>query len=130
MNFLVDYNIEGQALVLLGNIAKEGWIELLGIRFVTFKENGLPIDSSDRVVWREAQANQMILLTANRSMKGFDSLEEVIREENTLASFPVITIGNGNRIDEHIYRKKCVDRIIEIVLDLENYMGTARLFIP
>jgi hypothetical protein len=30
----------------------------------------LPKDSSDRVVWRFAQANQMILLTANRRMKG------------------------------------------------------------
>jgi Uma2 family endonuclease len=34
----------------------------------------LPIDSDDRVVWRLAQSNQMILLTANRSMKGENSL--------------------------------------------------------
>ncbi|AUB39676.1 hypothetical protein COO91_05674 [Nostoc flagelliforme CCNUN1] len=40
----------------------------------------------------------MILLTANRSMKGKDSLEQVIREENTLASLPVITIGNADRL--------------------------------
>jgi hypothetical protein len=29
----------------------------------------------------------MILLTANRTMKGQDSLEEVIREENAIDSF-------------------------------------------
>ena len=43
----------------------------------------LSIDSSDRTVWRVAQANQMILMTANRSMKGEESLEQVLREENT-----------------------------------------------
>ncbi|BBD69928.1 hypothetical protein NIES4072_27360 [Nostoc commune NIES-4072] len=56
----------------------------------------LSINSDDRVVWRLAQENQMILLTANRSIKGKDSLEQVIREENTLASLPVITIGNAD----------------------------------
>lgn len=59
---------------------------------------GLPINSSDRQVWRFAQANSMILLTANRSMKGKDSLEEVIREENTPTSFPVLTIANVERL--------------------------------
>jgi hypothetical protein len=45
----------------------------------------------------------MILLTANRTMKGKDSLEEVIREENAIDSFPVITIGNLYRIEERDY---------------------------
>ncbi len=65
MNFLVDHNLGGHAEILLGNIASQGWLELLPIRFVTFKEMNLPIASHDRVVWRVAQANQMILLTAN-----------------------------------------------------------------
>ncbi len=47
------------------------------------KEVGLSIDTSDRILWRFAQSNQMIILTANRNMKGKDSLEQVIREENT-----------------------------------------------
>jgi hypothetical protein len=34
----------------------------------------LPIVTIDRVVWRLAQSNQMILLTANRSMNGENSL--------------------------------------------------------
>jgi hypothetical protein len=40
----------------------------------------------------------MILITANRSMKGKDSLEQVMREENTPTSLPVITIGNIDRL--------------------------------
>jgi hypothetical protein len=81
----------------------------------------LSIDSNDRVVWRVAQAKQMILLTANRSMKGEDSLEQVLREENTLDSLPVIRIGNADRVlDEPEYRNRCVDRILEILLDLDQ----------
>jgi hypothetical protein len=131
MIFLIDHNLEGHALILLGNIANQGWLELLPIRFVTFKEMELSIDSSDRMVWRIAQANQMILMTANRSMKGEESLEQVLREENTFNSLPVITIGSLDRlIDERDYRNRCVDRLLEILLDVENYMGVGRLFIP
>lgn len=131
MILLIDHNLEGHALILLGNIANQGWLELLPINFVTFKEIDLSIDSSDRTVWRIAQANQMILMTANRSMKGEDSLEQVLREENTPNSFPVITIGSLDRLlDERDYRNRCVDRLLEILLDIENYMGVGLLFIP
>lgn len=131
MILLVDHNLERHAVVLLGNIANQGWLEAISIRFVTFKEIDLPVDSSDRIVWRVAQANQMILLTANRKMKGKDALEKVLREENTSSSLPVITIGNPNRVlDEREYRDQCVDRLLEIAIDIENYKGAGRLFIP
>ena len=72
-----------------------GWLDWVFIRFITFDEMGLPIYSDDRVVWQLAQSNQMILLTANRSMKGENSLEQVMREEITSTSLPVITIGDA-----------------------------------
>ncbi|MEC4881128.1 MAG: ACP S-malonyltransferase [Scytonema sp. PMC 1070.18] len=131
MIFLVDHNLGGHAEILFGNIASQGWLELLPIRFVTFKEMNLSIDSNDRVVWRFAQANQMILLTANRSMKGEDSLEQVLREENTVDSLPVITIGDADRfLTDRAYRNRCVDCTLEILLNIENWMGVGRLFIP
>ncbi len=131
MIFLVDHNLERHAVVLLGNIANQGWLEVVPIRFVTFKEVELSVDSSDRIVWRVAQANQMILLTANRKMKGKDALEKVLREENTTNSFPVITIGNAERLlDEREYRDRCVERLLEIAIDIENYIGVGRLFVP
>ena len=130
MNFLIDRNLGGHAEILLGNIASQGWLNLLPIRFVTFKQMNLSIDSNDRVVWRLAQANQMILLTANRSMRGEDSLEQVIREENTVDSLPVITIGDADRfLADRVYRNRCVDRILEILLDLKTWMGVGRLFV-
>lgn len=131
MIFLVDHNLERHAVVLLGNIANQGWLEAVPIRFVFFQEVELSIDSNDRIVWHVAQANQMILLTANRKMKGKDALEKVLREENKSDSLPVITIGNADRVlDERAYRDQCVDRLLEIVIDIENYMGVGRLFIP
>lgn len=131
MNFLIDHNLGGHAEILLGNIASQGWLELLPIRFITFKEMNLSVDSNDRIVWRLAQMNQMILLTANRSMKGEDSLEQVLREENSVDSLPVITIGDTDQfLADRFYRNRCVDRIIEIVLDIQTWMGVGRLFIP
>ena len=80
MIVLVDHNIEGQALALYNSISSQGWLDILPIEFVKFEEVGLSIYSNDRVVWRFAQANHSILLTANRSMKGEDSLEQTLRE--------------------------------------------------
>jgi predicted nuclease of predicted toxin-antitoxin system len=74
MNFLIDHNIEGYAILFLGTITAGGWLEIVPMEFVMFEQVGLAINASDRVVWNFAQTNQMILLTANRSMKGIDSL--------------------------------------------------------
>lgn len=131
MIFLVDHNLKGHARILLGSIAGQGWLDIVPIRFVLFEEVGLSIDSSDRVVWRVAQKNQMILLTANRSMKDEDSLEQVMREESTQNSLPVVTIGNADRVlNDSSYRERCVDRIVEIAIYTANYMGARRVFIP
>jgi hypothetical protein len=131
MIFLVDHNFKGHARILLGSIASQGWLDFVPICFVMFEEVGLSIDSNDRVVWRVAQAKQMILLTANRSMKDEDSLEQVMREENTQNSLPVVTIGNADRVlNDSSYRERCVDRIVEIAIYTVNYMGARRVFIP
>ena len=131
MIFLIDHNFKGHARILLGSIASQGWLDFVPIRFVMFEEVGLLIDSSDRVVWKVAQENQMILLTANRSMKDEDSLEQVMREENTQNSLPVVTVGNADRVlNDSSYRERCVDRIVEIAIYTVSYMGARRVFIP
>ena len=127
---LVDQDIEGQVLILWGALAAEGWLELCSLELVTFVQAGLPVDSNDRTVWRFAQAHNMILLTHNRNMNDADSLEQTIREENTPTSLPVITLGRVDRLRERAYRERCVVRLIEIGLDIEQYVGTGRIFIP
>ncbi len=100
------------------------------MQLVTFAEVNLPVTSSDRVVWRFVQEQDMLLLTDNRNRKGRDSLERTIQEESMPSSRPVLTIGNLGRVGEHGYRQRCAERIVEIVLDLHGYLGAGRIFIP
>ncbi|MEL6383406.1 MAG: ACP S-malonyltransferase [Cyanobacteria bacterium J06626_18] len=130
MIVLVDYNLTGYIVLLRGTLVADGWLDLLSIRFVTLQEVGLATDSNDRIIWQFAQANQMLLLTANRNAKGKDSLEQTIREEGNSASLPVITIGNLDRMVERDYRERCGVRLADIMLFIENYRGVSRLFIP
>lgn len=131
MNFLVDHNLRGHAILLSGSMVSSGWLDWVFVRFITFEEVGLSINSDDRIVWQLAQSNQMILLTANRSMKGENSLEQVMREEMTSKSLPVITISDADRLlNDSEYRQRCAVRLVEIVLDIDVYMGISRLFIP
>jgi hypothetical protein len=130
MTVLADHNLEGQAILLWGTLATEGWLTLLPLRLVMFHEVSLPADSTDREVWRYAQTHQMVLLTSNRRKTGVDSLEQVIREESTPTSLPVITVARVNRLDERAYRERCSSRLVEIMLDIENYVGVGRIFIP
>jgi predicted nuclease of predicted toxin-antitoxin system len=131
MKFLVDHNLRGHSVVLAGSFAASGWLDLVAVQFVLFEAVGLPDDASDRVVWRCAQAQGMILITANRSMKGEDSLEQVMREENTAESLPVVTIANIDRLlAEPNYRDRCVNRLVDIIVDIEDYRGARRIFIP
>lgn len=127
---LVDHNMEGDAALLWETIIQDGWLEIVPMQMAFFAEVNLPADSNDRVVWRFAQQHRMPLLTDNRNMKGDDSLEQTIREELTADSLPVITIGNLDRIDESHYRQRCANRLVEIIIDLDSYLGYSRLFIP
>ncbi|MFP5270759.1 ACP S-malonyltransferase [Coleofasciculus sp.] len=130
MIILVDHNLEGYVVLLQGTLASEGWLDLLSIRFLFMEEAGLATDSNDRVVWRYAQLNQMILLTANRRMIGKDSLEQTIREENTPTSLPVVTIGTVGRLSNREYRERCAARLAEIIMYPENSIGVGRIFMP
>ncbi len=52
-------------------------------------------------------------------------------EENTAISLPVITIGNADRLlHDSEYQERCVERLIEIVLNIDDYRGSMRIFIP
>lgn len=72
----------------------------------------------------------MFLLTGNRNKRGDDSLEQTIRDENSAIALPVITVGDADRLAERAYREDCADRLLDIVLYPQNYLGTGRQFIP
>lgn len=130
MSVLVDHNIEGQALLLLGTLQAQSWATLLDLRFPRLADVGLSEASTDREVWRFAQAQQMVLLTENRRMSGPDSLEQTLREENRPSSLPVLTVGAAKQLSQRVYRERCAIRLAEVLMDLDNYLGVGRLFIP
>jgi len=130
ITILVDHDMEGQAFLLWGTLSATGWLELLPMRLVRLADVGLPDDSPDREVWRFAQANQMLFLTNNRNMEGVNALEQTIRDEGHAASLPVITIGRAERMNQRTYREQCATRPLEIVVNLEDYRGVGRIFIP
>lgn len=100
------------------------------MRWVTLGDVGLQRNVSDRVIWRRAQANGMLLLTNNRNAKDKDPLEQTISEENTPESLPVLTAGRADRLADPNYCERCADRLMEIVLALDTYRGVGRLYIP
>jgi len=130
MKVLLDHHLKKQGILLWATMGSEGWLKLLDIPMLTFEDVGLPIDSRDRDVWRFAQEKQLILLTANRNNNGEDSLQQTIQEENQSTSLPVVTIGVLDRLEERAYREQCAERLVEIVLNIENYLGVGQIYIP
>ena len=57
ITILADRDVEGQAFLVWGTLSATGWLELLPMRLVRFADVGLPYDSTDREVWRFAQAS-------------------------------------------------------------------------
>lgn len=127
---LFDNDISGHCDLFRGTVISTGWDEYRLIEFITFTEAGLERDSLDRIVWRHCQSHGFLLLTGNRNQEDSDSLEQTIQEENTPDSLPVITISQPQRIIEAEYRERCVHSLIEIILNLNNFLGSARLYIP
>ncbi|MEK6751351.1 MAG: DUF5615 family PIN-like protein [Chloroflexota bacterium] len=130
MKILLDHHMKKQGILLWSIMENAGWLKLMDIPMLTFADIGMPIDAPDRKIWRFAQEHQLILLTGNRNGEGIDSLEQTIREENVSTSLPVLTIGVPDRMKESNYRIKCAERIVDIVLNLENYLGAGRIYIP
>lgn len=52
MIFLIDHNLNGHALILLGSIANQGWLDIIPIRFVTFAQK---VKFKKFVSWLDAQ---------------------------------------------------------------------------
>jgi hypothetical protein len=130
MKVLLDHHMKKQGFLLWTTMENEGWLKLLAIPLLTFSDEGLPINSSDRDVWRFAQKQQLILLTGNRNKDGENSLEQTIRDENTPVSLPVITISIVDRLQESHYREQCAERLAEIILSIEGYLGMGRIYSP
>jgi hypothetical protein len=131
---LADVNIQGHVERLIDVIESGEWAALwaeFGLALTTFRRLGLARDTSDRVIWRLCQSQQLLLLTANRNSDDLDSLEATIREEGTPESLPVFTLADADRIwDSSAYAERIMVRLMDYLSDLDDYRGTGRLFLP
>jgi hypothetical protein len=127
---LLDNDIAGFQNLLAGAIESTGWSEYELIELVSLEDIGLDDSAKDREIWRRCQLDSLILLTANRNQDDPDSLEKTISEENTLNSLPIITISDQRRLHNAAYREACIESLLTIVLELNNNLGTGRLYIP
>jgi len=64
--------------------------------------------------------NEVILITANFNANDADLPDTIIRQENNAHCLPVRTLSEA----------RVVARLFEILLDIELYRGTGRLFLP
>jgi hypothetical protein len=131
---MADHDVEGQVRVLLRLLTSGAWCEVwhgLAMRVESFASLGLPENTPDAALWQFCQAQQIILITGNRNKVGTDALEAVIARNNTPTSLPVLTIGTPPRVlSSREYAERVATRLLEVLLDVEQYRGTGRLYLP
>ena len=131
---LADHNVEGHLNVLVSIWTSLEWLELwqaMGFSVENFAGLGLPSNISDAELWALCQQRGMILITGNRNAEGDDSLELAMRRMSQLDSLPVLTVADPDRLirDRH-YAEQVAVNVLEILMDLERYRGTRRVFVP
>ena len=129
-----DANIEGHVRALLNLLKRSEWyeaLEILDVSLITFEALGLKEDADDRTVWRAVQARGAMLITNNRNKAKADSLQSTIDSENDLDKIPVITLSSSDRfLRDRAYAMRAAKRLIEIIIDWDENLGTGRLYIP
>ncbi len=131
---LSDVNIEGHVRILVNILESDSWQgvwSLLKLSVYTFSDLGLVPETLDSTLWQVCQKNEVVLLTANRNDDGADSLEATIRSMNTEYSLPVLTVADADRIlHSREYAERVVERTIDYLIDIDNFRGTGRLYLP
>jgi hypothetical protein len=132
---LADVNVQGQFETMVEQIwCSPEWAELwesLKLTVESFSSLQLDSDETDDVIWERCQEEGLILFTANRNHDGPDSLEVVIQSRALPSSLPVITISSPQRFASvRSYAEEVAIRVLEILLDVENYRGCGRIYVP
>ncbi len=131
---LADNDVEGFVELIHAIWLSDAWRDLwngLGLSVQRFSALGLSRESSDAVVWRTCQEEQLVLVTGNRNADVPDALEMVIRRENQPDSLPVVTLANPRRISrERAYAEKVAERLLDYVMRIDEVRGTGRIYVP
>jgi hypothetical protein len=130
ITILLDHDLEGRVVFFEAALTETGWDRDLHIEFIRLRDLNLPEDSTDREIWLYAQRERLLLITNNRNRDDESSLQAVVETENKADSLPVLTISDQTRLSVPEYRQQVVDKLAAIIIDLENYLGTGRIYLP
>jgi hypothetical protein len=106
------------------------WLDL-ECAVCTFTDLDLADDASDAAVWQACQDGGVLLITGNRNAEGPESLEMTIRQRNRPDCLPILTLADPDRIArDRTYAESVVERLFDILIDIEVFRGAGRLFLP
>ena len=131
---MADNDVVGHVRALVQLCESPPWAEFwheAQCEFNSFADLGLAEDATDAQVWRACQENEVVLITGNRNAEGPQSLEVTIRQHNNDQCLPVLTLADQDRIfRDRRYAGTVVERLLEILFDLDNLRGSGRLYLP
>jgi hypothetical protein len=130
ITMLLDHDLEGQVPFLEAGWRETGWAQYLRLEFIRLRDLNLPNDVTDQEIWHYVQREQFLLLTNNRNREDETSLEATIERENTRDSLPVLTVSDKDKLVLPAYRQQAAHKLAAVIIDLENYLGVGRVFIP
>ena len=129
---LADNDVRGQVeyLVALMQTWREFWQDL-GLSLFHFEDFAISPTATDQEVWVRCQAEELVLVTGNRTLSGPDSLEATIRLRNTVQSLPVFTIADARKVNVNKpYAEQVVESLIDYLQRIETLRGVGRLYLP
>jgi hypothetical protein len=131
---VADANIQGQVEHLARRMQTEPWSDFwhaLGLALLRFEDVGLSPSATDLEIWNVCQAEQLILITDSRNLESEDSLEVVIRRNNTTRSLPVFTIADMNEFRTNgTYVDRVAEALFDYLLRIDEVRGAGRLYLP
>ena len=130
ITILLDNDLVGNGTFIAEGLKETGWDQLIQFHFKRLRDYGLPDNLPDQEIWRFVQTHRLLLVTNNRNDENETSLQATMRRENTPDAWPIITVSDKDALPQTDYRQRVAHRLAEIIIDLENYLGTGRLFVP
>ena len=134
LRIMSDHDVQGHVSRLMDTCQASPWNGLwrdLECDVCTFEDLDLAEDATDAVVWQACQEGKILLITGNRNAEGPESLEITIRQRNSPDCLPVLTLADPDRIvRDRGYAESVVERLFDILIDIEVFRGAGRLFLP
>lgn len=134
LRIMSDNDVLGHVSRLMDVCQVAPWAELwvdLECSLWTFEDLDLADDVTDSVLWQACQDRGIILITGNRNAEGRESLEVTIRQRNRPGCLPVLTMADPDRIaHDRSHRELVVERLFDVLIDIDSLRGTGRLYLP